>query len=82
MGRTNLDRMLQGLAPLDEHGISFELHHIGQNENATLAMLTQSQHDNPVLHGFKKISEVDHVKFNTIKKRFYKALALMLSGGA
>ncbi|WP_165043748.1 HNH/ENDO VII family nuclease [Adlercreutzia sp. ZJ138] len=51
-GRTNLERMKQGLAPLTKNGETIELHHVGQNADGTLAMLTTSEHDNPALHGF------------------------------
>lgn len=80
MGRTNLQRMLKGLAPLDEFGNSYELHHIGQSMDGTLAMLTQAQHDDPALHGFKLISEIDRPEFAKIRKQFYKELAKILMG--
>ncbi|NHM16220.1 hypothetical protein GMI69_06055 [Eggerthellaceae bacterium zg-887] len=51
-GRTNLERMKQGLAPLTKNGETIELHHVGQKADGTLAMLTTSEHDNPALHGF------------------------------
>ena len=82
IGRTNLQRMAKGLAPLDPSGISYELHHIGQEANATLAMLTQVEHDNIALHGFKVISEVDHQLFNKQRAQFYKELAKLLMNGA
>lgn len=78
-GRTNLQRMLKGLAPLDENGFSYELHHVGQEANATLAILTQAEHDNAVLHGFKIISEIDRNAFNTQRKNFWKAMANILA---
>lgn len=43
-GRTNVDRIRQGLAPIDSTGASFELHHIGQAADSPLAILTKSQH--------------------------------------
>ena len=44
IGRTNLQRMLEGLAPLDKNGISYELHHIGQKVDSPLAILTKTSH--------------------------------------
>lgn len=43
-GRTNLQRMLEGLAPLDKNGISYELHHIGQKVDSPLAILSKPEH--------------------------------------
>lgn len=80
-GRTNLDRMRAGLSPLDANGSSFELHHIGQKADATLSILTQAEHDNAVLHGFKAISEIDRTVFATQRKNFWKTMADLLAGG-
>lgn len=45
MGRTNLERMKEGLAALDPAtGEPYELHHIGQQVDSTLAILTQEEH--------------------------------------
>ncbi len=45
MGRTNLERMKEGLAALDPAtGKAYELHHIGQQVDSTLAILTQEEH--------------------------------------
>lgn len=43
-GRTNLERISEHLAPLDLDGIPYELHHIGQKVDSTLAILTRSEH--------------------------------------
>ena len=40
-GRTNLERMKQGLAPLDKDGNPIELHHVGQKMDSPLAELTR-----------------------------------------
>ena len=37
-GRTNLERMEKGLAPIDENGKPYNLHHIGQNADSLLAL--------------------------------------------
>lgn len=76
-GRTNLARMKQGLAPLDSDGISFELHHIGQKKDGTLAMLTQKIHDCQAIHGFLERSEahVAGTKWNSERGAFWKAFA-------
>ena len=81
LGRTNLQRMSVGLSPLDANGMSYELHHIGQNADATLAILTQAEHDNAALHGFKAISEIDRLQFAKQRKLFWKAMAKLLESG-
>lgn len=43
-GKTNLQIMQDGFAPLDSTGAKYQLHHIGQNTNSPLAMLTQAEH--------------------------------------
>lgn len=67
-GRNNFARMSQGLNPIDELGNTYEWHHIGQENNATLALLTQTEHDASSLHGFKVVSEIDRAAFNEYKK--------------
>lgn len=78
MGRTNLERMSKGLSPLDKNGHSYELHHIGQNNDATLAVLTREEHDSKFLHGFKEISEIDRKAFRKQRKQFWMTMAAML----
>lgn len=43
-GRTNAERMQNGLSPLDHTGNPYELHHIGQAQESPLAELTQAEH--------------------------------------
>ena len=81
-GRTNLQRMKDGLAPIDSSGKSFQLHHIGQKNNGTLAILTEAEHDSKALHGFLQESEIDRIAFKPIREEFWKAMSKILSGGA
>lgn len=81
-GRSNFERMTKGLSPIDSNGNSFELHHIGQNADGSLAILTQQEHDNAVLHGFKNISEIDRTTFAKQRKQFWKTMAQLLKEGA
>ncbi|MBR5938809.1 MAG: HNH/ENDO VII family nuclease [Clostridiales bacterium] len=80
-GLTNLQRMEKGLAPIDKLGNSYELHHIGQEAEGTLAMLTREQHDNIALHGFKKISEINRSDFDKQRAQFYKDLFQIVTKG-
>ena len=88
-GKTNLQLMLKGNAPVDPAtGLKYELRHIGQKTDSTLAILTKAEHmqdgNNTIWHEVGKASEV-HVEGNnwsTQKSRFWKAMAKMLSKGA
>lgn len=79
-GRTNLERMKQGLAPQDSNGVSYELHHLGQKKDGTLAMLSRSEHDNPAIHGFLERTEAHAAGTNWDAERqaFWKAYAAMV----
>lgn len=78
-GRTNLERMKQGLSPLDANGKSYQLHHVGQRKNGTLAILTEAEHDNPALHGFLERTEAHGPGNNWDAERqaFWKAYAAL-----
>ncbi len=44
-GRTNVQRVAEwGLAPIDEKGVSYDLHHVGQKADSPLAILTWDEH--------------------------------------
>ena len=78
-GRTNLERMERGLAPLDSNGRSYELHHIGQASDAPLAELTKTEHmsngNDIVLHDKQKESEIDRSEFGKERAEHWKARA-------
>ena len=59
-GRTNLERMEKGLAPIDENGKPYNLHHIGQNSDSPLAELKDEVHkkNDAILHDKSKPTEV------------------------
>ncbi len=85
-GRTNLERMRQGLAALDPTGSSYELHHIGQKVDSTLAILTKEEHrlgdNHSIWHIFNIDSEV-HVQgsaWDAERKKFWMDLAELLGG--
>ncbi len=81
-GKNNLERMLSGKAPIDSTGKAYELHHIGQRNNGTLAILTSKEHDAAALHGYVAKSEIDRSTFdNVTRPNFWKAVGIILSGG-
>ncbi len=79
-GRTNLERMKQGLAPQDADGISYELHHVGQKKDGTLAILSRTEHDDPAIHGFLERTEAHAAgnNWDVERQTFWKAYAAML----
>lgn len=90
MGRTNLQRMKQGLAAIDpDSGISYELHHIGQKTESTLAILTKAEHmqggNNAIWHEFGIASEVHNASTQSMwltqKQTYWKQLAVLMEGG-
>lgn len=78
-GLTNLERMQQGLAALDPSGKAYELHHIGQHADSTLAILTQEEHrlgdSYKIWHELVGESEIDRIAFDKIRQAFWKNLA-------
>lgn len=81
-GKTNLERMLLGQAPLDSTGKPFELHHIGQKNNGSLAILTSKEHHAAALHGFVSRSEIDRNAFDAARRpAFWTTMGSILSGG-
>jgi len=73
-GRNNFTRLSKGLNPIDSSGKTFQWHHIGQENDATLALLTGVEHDAGALHGFKIISEIDRAAFDAYKKTLNKSM--------
>lgn len=75
---TNLQRMTKGLAPLDPvTGKAYQLHHIGQKADATLAILTEAEHlgNSTILNMLGKASEIDRDAFNAVRTAFWKSFA-------
>ena len=72
---TNLERMQRGLSPIEPAtGEAYELHHIGQKADGTLAVLTQCQHrkNASILNQPGKASEIDRSEFGNIRKDFWE----------
>lgn len=78
-GRTNKERMADGLAPITKDGQTVELHHIGQKSDSPLAELTTSEHrgkgNDTVLHDKTKESEIDRNEFAKERESHWEARA-------
>lgn len=75
---TNLQRMQNGYAPIDPTtGKAYQLHHVGQSSNGTLAILTEAEHqgNSAILNIFGKDSEINRNVFATIRQKFWKSYA-------
>lgn len=86
-GRTNLQRMVQGLAPLDKDGIAYELHHLGQSSDSPLVILTRQEHmqgGNHKLWHYNDHNVSDNpssnAEWNKIRQDFWKDMAKQLGG--
>ena len=75
-GYTNLELMLRGNAPFDPNGVRYELHHIGQNMDSPLAILTQAEHDLPGLHIIQE-SQINRAAFAAERQAFWQAFGRM-----
>lgn len=82
---TNLEAMRIGYSPryIDPSSrkeVVYQLHHVNQNPNGTLAILTQEEHqgNSAFLHIFGKESEIDRQAFNKIRKQFWMDFARMV----
>ena len=75
-GRTNLERMGKGLAPLGPDGKSINLHHLIQTHDGAIAEVTQTMHQkyNKVLHINDNTvpSGIDRDAFNTWRRAYWK----------
>ena len=86
LGRTNLQRMEQGLAALDPSGLSYELHHIGQNVDSTLAILTKAEHmqggNNLIWHdpGLTTTVHAAGNNWDATRQATWKSIAQVLGG--
>ena len=87
-GRTNLQRMSSGLAPIGDDGNSVNLHHLIQSDKGSIAEVRDTFHKkyDRILHINPKTtpSGIDRKAFNTWKRGYWKQRAAALSpkGGA
>ena len=78
VGKSNLELMKEGKAPIDPTtGKKYQLHHIGQKNDASLAILTEEEHqaNTKILHYSTNKSEINKTAFNTQREKFWKSYA-------
>lgn len=83
-GMTNKERVLQNLSPVDPDKIPYELHHVAQDKNGTIAILTKTEHRSSVTYsiwhkneGVGVHSEMKDGEWAKIRNEFWKALLKM-----
>lgn len=86
LGLTNLQRMKKGLAALDPDGTAYQLHHLAQKNDATLAILTQAEHmkggNYKIWHLLNESSDVLHgTDWQRQTRAFWKAYANTIESG-
>lgn len=79
-GLTNIERMKRGLAALDAEGNPYELHHVAQEKDGILAILTKAEHRGEgsfsKLHDLMRGSDIDHgSEWTKEREGFWKSLA-------
>lgn len=88
-GRTNLQRVRDGLSPIDPaSGKAYELHHIGQKTDSTLAILTKTEHmqnGNDLIWHNKAVpsavhNEANEAAWEATRAAFWKTLANLAEG--
>jgi hypothetical protein len=74
LGRTNIERMKQGLAPIGKDGKPVELHHLKQKDDGIIVELTSAEHKkySSTLHKYRKNSEINRQEFNKWRKQYWK----------
>ncbi|SDB05022.1 A nuclease of the HNH/ENDO VII superfamily with conserved LHH [Ruminococcaceae bacterium FB2012] len=80
---TNLERMKKGYAPIEPAtGKAYQLHHIGQKSDGTLAVLTEKQHleNSSILNIAGKETEIDRNAFAKIRKEFWESFSSAVGG--
>jgi hypothetical protein len=87
-GRTNMQRMSKGLAPIGKDGNPVNLHHLIQSEKGSIAEVADTFHKkyDRIIHINPKTipSGIDRKKFNAWKRGYWKQRAddLVIQGGA
>ena len=73
-GRTNKERMDNGLAPIGKDGKEVNLHHVNQKNDGKIVEVTNSEHNklNSEMHKKNGTSEIDRVAFNKWKREYWK----------
>lgn len=75
-GCRNMERVLAGLAPIDQSGYPIELHHIGKRGDSPLAELTHEEHHmhghSAILHDPAEQAGMDRIVLASEREAYWK----------
>ncbi len=78
-GKSNLDRMRQGLAPIGKDGNSINLHHMKQQNNGVISEVSKAEHIeySDIFHRYasKNESEIDRAAFDKLRSAYWQERA-------
>lgn len=74
LGRSNCQRMSEGLSPIGIDGEPISLHHLHQENNGVLIEMLDSEHryHSRELHSYRSESEIDRRGFNNWKRNYWQ----------
>ena len=73
-GRTNIERMQEGLAPIGKDGLPVELHHLKQKNDGMIVELTSTEHKSyyKILHRYETTSQINRYEFDRWRRNYWK----------
>lgn len=76
-GRTNIERMKSGLAPIGNDGKSVELHHMKQHNDGMIVEVSKKEHteNSEVFHRYTDKTEINRDEFTKLKTAYWKERA-------
>lgn len=85
LGRSNRVRVMEyNLSPIDNNGLSYEVHHIGQKADGPLAMLTHAEHHNKetysIIHYADEGKDITDSAWRAQKAKFWKSILKLQEG--
>lgn len=74
LGRSNCQRMYEGLSPIGIDGEPISLHHLHQDNNGVLIEMLDTEHryHSRELHSYKSESEIDRKEFSNWKRNYWQ----------
>ena len=77
-GRTNLERVNLGLPALDQFGNTMELHHIDQEDEDMLALLTKKQSETDSFLPYRETCHEERVDLFNLKSTFWESYPIKI----
>lgn len=76
-GRSNIERMKFGMAPIGKDGNPINLHHMKQQMNGLLVEMSATEHReySELLHRYSRVSEIKRDDFDLLRSAYWKMRA-------